>query len=68
MVKLRPAIAGFLVVACASETMPPQVSDVPPHTHQESQSPQGPNTYTLSLARNGASTATDRSTVVRTGF
>ena len=56
--KLRPGIIWFLAAACASEATSRDKADLPPHTHQESEAPQGPNTYALSFARNGATTAT----------
>jgi hypothetical protein len=56
--KSRPDIAVVIAIACASETTGIKTVDIPPHTHQESKAPQGPNMYDLGFPRNGARTDT----------
>jgi hypothetical protein len=68
MIKLRPGIVWCVASTCAGgELVTHEKSNVPPHTHQESQSPQGPNTYSLSFAQHGGNTTTVVVTVVRAG-
>jgi hypothetical protein len=57
MIKLRPGIAWFMVANCAIVEGVRERANMPYHSHQESQAPQGPNAYSLSFAKNGASTA-----------
>lgn len=61
---LRPSIVLSVAVCTAgAEIIGGEKASMPPHTHQESRAPQGPNSYTLSFARNGGSTATAVTTI-----
>jgi hypothetical protein len=47
-------MAIALAFVCATEASGLEKADLPPHTHQESKAPQGPNLYDLSFAWRGA--------------
>ena len=56
--KMKPhaTIISYAMAGCVAGTEMHQPADMP-HAHEESKVPEGPNTRTLSFARNGAITS-----------
>ena len=56
-------LISYTLLAVLSREIPHEKSDAPPHTHQGTETPDGPNTLALSFAWNGAITTTNTITM-----
>jgi hypothetical protein len=64
-IKLRAGILLAAGIVASNEIICGEKSDVPPHTHQESEVRQGPSVHALSFAKNGGITTTIQATTIR---